>query len=293
VLTVANYNMHCGMDGWGRPYDYLGVIASFGADIIVLEEAWTVAGEEGDGQAERAAAQLGYQVVTQPMGEGRRIRPQPDATDTWIARPIWFEDHKAIYMDGLRPHSRRVTAMERWRDAEQGSLGVAVLVRPDWVLEDVRVVSMGVLPMDRTRRVALVVDLTVEGLALSVVGTHMAHIHFGAHRNWAELRRALRGGGARGSGGTAGSAGSGGSAGSAARPDAVLAGDMNTWSPVVSFFMPGWRRAVRGASWPAWRPHSQIDHILLRGSRLRAVSGSVLPDAGSDHRPVRAELEVV
>ncbi len=277
MLTVANYNMHCGIDGWGRPYDYLGVIASFGADIIVLEEAWTVAGEEGDGQAERAAGQLGYQVVTHPLGEGRRIRPQPDATDTWIARPIWFEDHKPLYMDGLRPESRRVMGMERWRDAEQGSLGVAVLVRPDWVLEDVRVVSMGVLPMDRTRRAALVVDLTVEGLALSVVGTHMAHIHFGAHRNWAELRRALRVG----------------SGGSAARPDAVLAGDMNTWSPVVSFFMPGWRRAVRGASWPAWRPHSQIDHILLRGSRLRAVSGSVLPDSGSDHRPVRAELEVV
>jgi endonuclease/exonuclease/phosphatase family metal-dependent hydrolase len=273
VFTVANYNMHCGMDGWGRPYDYLAVVESFAADVIVLEEAWTVAGEEGDGQAERAAAQLGYQVLSQPLGQGRRIRPQPGATDTWMARPAWLGDNKALYMDGVRPQSRGVMATDRWRDAEQGWWSVAVLVRPGWAVEAVRVVPMTVLPADRVRRAALVVDLTVEGLPLSVIGTHMAHMHFGAHRNWAELRRALRGG--------------------AARADAVLVGDMNTWSPVVGFFMPGWRRAVRGSTWPAWRPHSQIDHILLRGSRLRAVSGSVLADGGSDHRPVRAELEVV
>ena len=27
VLSIANYNMHCGMDGWGRPYDYTRAIA--------------------------------------------------------------------------------------------------------------------------------------------------------------------------------------------------------------------------------------------------------------------------
>ena len=53
--------------------------------------------------------------------------------------------------------------------------------------------------------------------------------------------------------------------------------------------MPGWRRAVVGRTWPAWRPHSQIDHILVRGA-LRPVAGAVLPHAGSDHRPVRAEI---
>jgi endonuclease/exonuclease/phosphatase family metal-dependent hydrolase len=272
VLTVANYNMHCGMDGWGRPYDYIAVIESFGADVIALEESWTARGEEGDGQAGRVAAHLGYQVVTHALGRGRRIRPQVDAPDTWIARPVWIDQNKALYMDGVRPQSGNVMTTERWREAEPGTWGVALLVRPDWPIEDVRVVQMRVLPMDRVRRAALVVDLTVEGLPLSVAGTHMAHMHFGAHRNWAELRRGLR---------------------TEARPDAVLAGDMNTWSPVVRFFMPGWRRSVRGRTWPAWRPHSQIDHILVRGSRLRAVSGSVLPHGGSDHRPVRAQLEVV
>jgi endonuclease/exonuclease/phosphatase (EEP) superfamily protein YafD len=53
--------------------------------------------------------------------------------------------------------------------------------------------------------------------------------------------------------------------------------------------LPEWHRTVKGRTWPTWNPHSQIDHILVRGS-LQHVAGEVLPDAGSDHRPVRALL---
>src|SRR5271154_1591978 len=55
VLSIANYNMHCGMDGWGRRYDYVAAIASLDADIIVLEEAWTAVGDGGGGQAGEVA----------------------------------------------------------------------------------------------------------------------------------------------------------------------------------------------------------------------------------------------
>ena len=70
---------------------------------------------------------------------------------------------------------------------------------------------------------------------------------------------------------------------------AVLAGDMNLWGPPLRHLLPGWRQAVKGRTWPAARPHSQIDHILVRGNVV-AASSRILPDAGSDHRPVRAEL---
>ncbi|MET0420400.1 MAG: endonuclease/exonuclease/phosphatase family protein [Acidimicrobiia bacterium] len=76
---------------------------------------------------------------------------------------------------------------------------------------------------------------------------------------------------------------------------AVVAGDCNFWGPGVVTFLPGWRRAVRGRSWPARAPHSQIDHILLRDgttSSWRVLDSAVLPDVGSDHRPVRATLEL-
>jgi endonuclease/exonuclease/phosphatase family metal-dependent hydrolase len=77
---------------------------------------------------------------------------------------------------------------------------------------------------------------------------------------------------------------------------AVVAGDCNFWGPGVVSMLPGWRRAVRGRTWPASLPHSQIDHVLLRDgpdSSIRVVQGEVLPDVGSDHRPVRATLEVL
>ena len=270
MLTVTNYNMHCGMDGWGRPYDYMEVIASFGSDVIVLEESWTVEGEDV-GQAEKVAAHLGYQIVAETLGQGRRVRPTADAGSSWIKQPSWTVENRALFMDGRRPPSAKVQAAARFQGAEPGRLGIAVLVRPELPIEGSRVLPMGRLDSDALHRAAVVVDLEVEGHPISVAGTHMSHMLYGSHRNWAELRDLLRTG---------------------ARAEAVLVGDMNTWGPlVVTLFMPGWRRAVVGRTWPAWRPHSQIDHILVRGG-LRPVHGEVLPDAGSDHRPVRATLAI-
>ncbi len=267
MLSIANYNMHCGMDGWGRPFDHVAAISALEADVIMIEESWTTWGH-GESQAEEAARSLGYQIVSHTLGRGRRIRPQAGPDASWVAQPSWSARNRALFLDGIRPYPDSVRELARWQQAEPGTWGIAVLVRPDLPMEGTSIVPMSVLPADRVERGALVVDLTVEGRPISVIGTHMSHLLYGSHRNWAELRRGLT---------------------TAARPDAVLAGDMNTWGPLVRVFMPGWRRAVIGRTWPAWRPHSQIDHILLRGA-LRPVSGTVLPFAGSDHRPVRAEV---
>jgi endonuclease/exonuclease/phosphatase family metal-dependent hydrolase len=48
---------------------------------------------------------------------------------------------------------------------------------------------------------------------------------------------------------------------------------------------------VRGRTWPSSRPHSQIDHILVRREAgIAVLDSAVLPAVGSDHRPVRATL---
>ena len=170
----------------------------------------------------------------------------------------------------MRPQPAKVQALARWQEAEPGTWGIAVLVRPDLASSrrgSSRCASCGPTGCAGRRWWW---TCTVAGRPLSVVGTHMPHLPYGSHRTWAELRRLLR---------------------TEARPDAVLSGDMNTWGPLVRFFLPGWHRAVRGRTWPAWSPHSQIDHILRRGA-LRTVSGEVLPDAGSDHRPIRTTLEL-
>ena len=73
---------------------------------------------------------------------------------------------------------------------------------------------------------------------------------------------------------------------------AVIVGDFNLWGPAVSALLPGWRRAVRGRTWPAHRPHSQIDHVLVRHD-VDGVDAAVLDEVGSDHRPVRVTLRPV
>jgi endonuclease/exonuclease/phosphatase family metal-dependent hydrolase len=71
----------------------------------------------------------------------------------------------------------------------------------------------------------------------------------------------------------------------------VVAGDCNLWGPpVVALLGPGWRRTVTGRTWPARWPHSQLDHVLVRGGEVEATDAGVLDDCGSDHRPVRAHL---
>jgi endonuclease/exonuclease/phosphatase family metal-dependent hydrolase len=71
----------------------------------------------------------------------------------------------------------------------------------------------------------------------------------------------------------------------------ILAGDFNFWGPPVAAVMRGWDRPVRGRTWPAGRPHSQIDHILVRGG-ITSLGGEVLAATPSDHRPIRARLRL-
>ena len=71
----------------------------------------------------------------------------------------------------------------------------------------------------------------------------------------------------------------------------VVVGDCNLWGPVAESLLTGWTRAVRGRTWPASRPHSQLDHLLV-SPEIRATSAQVLGPIGSDHLPIRATLTV-
>jgi endonuclease/exonuclease/phosphatase family metal-dependent hydrolase len=271
VLAVVNFNMHAGVDGWGRPFDAVAACASFDADVLVLEEAWTNDAEgPGSGQAEQIAASLGYEVVTCTLAKGRRPRPHAAATQRWNPYLGFRLDVRSLFVSTSGNLHPKELATTRYQQAESGTWGIAVLTRRALTVEGTRTLRLPPLARDRVHRAAIVVDLEVDGVPLSVVGTHMSHLHYGSHRNYADLKRLLQ---------------------TEARPEAVLLGDMNLWGPPVRAFLPGWRRAVKGRTWPAWHPHSQIDHILVRGN-IEVSSSEVLPSAGSDHRPVRAELSL-
>ncbi len=264
-LTVATFNVHAGVDGWGRPFDLLKACSALDADVLVLQETWTP--EDGPGTAETVGDALGYTRFEQPLARGRLGRPDPTADRRWMRSLDWRGSNHAIYLDSERPLPPRVTGSRRYVDAQPGSWGVAVLSRLPAQAE--RIIDLGRLEQDSARRFALVLRVEVDGVPVRIVGTHMSHITYGAAVQFVRLSRALRRHLSPG--------------------PAILAGDMNMWGPPVSAFFPGWRRAVRHRTWPAWRPHSQVDHILVRGP-LRVLGGEALAAAGSDHLPVRARL---
>lgn len=70
----------------------------------------------------------------------------------------------------------------------------------------------------------------------------------------------------------------------------VIAGDLNMPALLARRYS-GLTRLVRGPTFPAGRPVVQLDHVLVsRGIDTRG--GSVLPFAGSDHRPVWASFQL-
>lgn len=150
-----------------------------------------------------------------------------------------------------------------------GQVGLAVLSR----LPVLRHTPLPIRPVPfdpASSRQALHLELDVEGAALHVVGVHLtSRLPHGPAMQLRHLRPQLP----------------------HAAQRAILAGDFNFWGTAVAALAEGWQRAVRGPTWPARRPHSQIDHVLVRHG-IEVLSGEVLEDLGSDHRPIRACLRL-
>jgi endonuclease/exonuclease/phosphatase family metal-dependent hydrolase len=148
----------------------------------------------------------------------------------------------------------------------EGTLGIGVLTRLP--ARRIGAIQLGPTVGDPApARTALHVEIDVGGSPLQVVAVHLTSRLL--HGPMVQLGRLAR-----------------------AVPEddaAVIAGDCNFWGPGVRMYLRGWRRAVRGRTWPARFPHSQIDHVLVR-PMMKVHRGEVLPDVGSDHRPVRADL---
>lgn len=169
-----------------------------------------------------------------------------------MARSLGYELHQ--FVSDRPSHPRDVCP---WRM-------VVLTRRPARRLPDL---SLPSLPRSGPR---VMVRVELESPRVTIAGTHLFGIH-ALRRNpraWWRERRALR---------------------DATGANDVVAGDFNMWGPVVRFDAGSLRGAVRGRTYPAHRPHSQIDHILVT-PRLEVLESSVLGDMGSDHRAVRAVL---
>ena len=233
TLSVASFNVHMGVDGWGRPFDLVAECADLDADVLVLQEAWTP--DDGSpGTAAQVASDLGYSVVAEaPLARARLYAPVDTATPRWAPRSARCARPCASTTSGSRsPPARGTVPPGGVRGASPSWPGcrAATSRSSRWA------------NCAGTRRDAVIrCTVDVGGTALVVHGTHMSHI---THLSPAQYRRLAR------------------LLPPLDRP-ALLTGDMNMWGPPAASFFKGWRRAVTGRTWPAHRPHSQLDHVLV------------------------------
>jgi endonuclease/exonuclease/phosphatase family metal-dependent hydrolase len=275
-LVVASFNVHSGVDGWGRRFDVTGALASLDADVIILQESWTP--DVGTGIADEASKQLGYESHELETAKGRLSGPHPSPGRKWKPPSGRFDGPRVILPDDSRAAAKIKTSTtsptwpsnRRWphgTGTEKGTWNVALLSRLPVV--STGVIDLGQLRYDSSQRGALRVDVKTRAGTVAVFGTHMSHLSRGSPLQIWQLRKEL----------------------AEVELPAVLGGDMNLWGPPLVAQLPGWHRAVIGRSWPAWRPHSQPDHILVR-EPCRVVSAQVMPACGSDHLPVRAAIAI-
>jgi len=200
------------------------------------------------------------------------------AADIIVIEELWRPDGvhgivddvaAELGLDLVYEQTGRATAIKRWPHITprgEGSVGIAVLSALP--MRRVGAIRLGPTPGDPApNRTALHVEVTVEGEPLQVIAVHLtSRLPFGPPLQLRRLAGAIPEDGA-----------------------AVVAGDCNFWGFGVRAFMRRWKRAVRGRTWPARHPHSQIDHVLVR-PWMHVRASEVLPDLGSDHRPVRAAI---
>jgi endonuclease/exonuclease/phosphatase family metal-dependent hydrolase len=266
--------VHCGVDGWARPYDVGEACRRLDADVLVLQESWSP--QRGPGLADRVGRALGYDVITRPFAEGWLFQPGPDAPDrhSWGPSP-WS-------------HLRRIRAIKRQargasptrtgaRDTdifparfEPGTWDLSILTRIP--VDKVEVLDLGKLRADPVHREA--VALTVSGgdpagRSVTIVGVHMSHLTDGSPWQYRRLSALLP------------------------SDDVIVAGDMNLPGLPLQAMFPRYRRVARGRSWPAWRPLFQGDHILATPTLAARAKGDVMSAVrGSDHLPVRATFSL-
>jgi endonuclease/exonuclease/phosphatase family metal-dependent hydrolase len=229
TVRVASFNAHWCLDRRGGDIDLLAVCKALDADVICLQEVW----RRSDGRAdhEAAANALGYELV--------EARVPRDHNDT---------------APGVVKHL----------DGAQSWWGIALLSR--FPVQSSNEHPLGSVFADEAHRLALRVDLDVDGTPFTALCTHLTWRMWGIPKQLRRLRPVLP------------------------PTPGFAAGDFNMWGPVVSGALPGWRRAVRGRTWVAPRPLHQLDHIMVN-EHVRVRDAFIGEFNGSDHLPVRATLD--
>ncbi len=263
-MRVATFNLHAGVDGWGRPTGALEHALTLKADVLVCPETWR--GDQGTDLYQDLATGLDMDGIFVALGTGTRVTSgsggrswQPFMAHLKGERGLYFSEHRALTKSQILEHATL-------SDAQRGQWGLSLLTTLP--IEEMRVEQLGRLRRERVSRALIVARLNDGRHSFYVLAVHGAHITHGSRQQYRRINE------------------------SALKLDqslpVIFAGDFNCWRPLLRLFLPGWRSLVRARTWPARHPHSQIDHILGRGP-WRILDGGA-SDGGSDHRALIADV---
>lgn len=243
------------------PRDLGGAVESL--RIASLNTHWgvTLAGSPFDVVA--ACVALNPEVLV--LQESWRPNSQPGYAAE-IAQRLGMTLHELPIMSDL--NSARPRGLAR-PPGEIGDCGLAVLTSLPVI--DRLDINLGHAPGDAIHhRFGLALSISLaSGRRVTIAGVHASHRLWGSLPQLRRLHNAVNDIGG---------------------PSAIV-GDCNMWGPAIAPVLLGRRRAVKGRTWPSSRPHSQIDHIWIDRS-WRVLSSSVEPNVGSDHCPIKAEIQL-
>jgi len=266
-VRVVTFNLHAGVDGWGRPTGALEHLIGLAPDIAICPELWR--GDDGEDFVDTLCERLGMRGEFVALARAERVttghgprRWQPLLAHFTGERGLYFREHRQ-----LTPQQQ--THRRARPEPESGQWGLGLFT--SLPIESITVASLGRLPREKVRRALIVARLVLDGGSIHVLAVHGAHLSHGSPLLYRRVTRIVN------------------------ELDSeipiILGGDFNCWRPLLRVLMPGWTSLARARTWPAQRPHSQIDHILGRGPWRTLSSGS--SDGGSDHWALRADVELL
>ena len=237
---------------------------ALGPDVLICPELWR--DESGTDLYRDLATRLGMDGIFVPLASADRAQAVSGGR-SWQPLLAHFRGEEGLYFS---EHRILKKSQRDRRTAQQcttrGEWGLGLLTR--FTIEDLRVEPLGRLAREKVRRALIVARLREGDQSFYVLALHGAHLSHGSYRQYRRVTSI---------------------ADALDTPlPIILAGDFNSWRPLLRLLLPRWRTLVRARTWPARHPHSQIDHILGRGPWRRHGGGA--SDGGSDHRALYADL---
>ncbi|CAB4653604.1 unannotated protein [freshwater metagenome] len=254
-------------DGEGRgpaiagPRDLGGTIESL--RIASFNTHWGVTLADKPFDVVEACVALNPDILV--LQESWRPNAQPGYASE-IAQRLGMTLHELPMMSDRNSARPRGLALP---PGEVGDCGLAVLTTLP-VIDRINI-NLGHAPGDAIKdRFGLALTIALpSGARATIAGVHASHRLWGSLPQLRRLHNAIN---------------------EIGGPSAIV-GDCNMWGPAIAPVLRARRRAVKGRTWPASRPHSQIDHIWI-DRHWRVLSASVEPNVGSDHRPIKAEIQL-